>query len=194
MKILVVGATGSIGSAAARAALTKGHQVTVFVRSPDKLGELRDQVRVIEGDLTDAEAVASAVLGHEAVISALGSSPDPVQLDLPAAAMRNLIAGMRAAGVRRLVGLAGGAVDVPGERKPLGGRIMTAIVKLFARNVVEAKQREFEVVRESDLDWTMVRPPNVVDGGPTGVQPVVGDRLSGFRITSGDLGLAMVGG
>ena len=190
MNVLVVGATGSIGSAVVRAALERGHTVTVFVRSPEKLGELADRVRVLEGDLTDAGAVASGVVGQDAVISALGSSPDASQLDLPAGAMRNVIAGMKAAGVRRLVGLSGGAVDVPGERKPVSGRITTALVKLFARNVVEAKQREFDVVRGSDLDWTMVRPPNVVDGEPTG--HVVGATLSGFRISSGDVGAAMV--
>ena len=47
-------------------------------------------------------------------------------------------------------------MNVPGERKPLSGRITTALVRLLARNVVEAKQREFEVVSRSDLDWTMV--------------------------------------
>ena len=190
MNILVLGGTGSIGSAAVRAALARGHEVTALVRSAAKLGELRDQVRVIEADLTDADAVASAVVGHEVVISALGSGPDKTQLDVPASAMRNVVAGMRAAGVRRLVGLAGGAVDVPGERKPMAGRITTALVKLFARNVVEAKQREFDVVRASDLDWTMVRPPNVVDGEAKG--HAIGATLSGFRVTSGDVGAAMV--
>lgn len=129
--------------------------------------------------------------GHDAVISAVGSSPDRAQLDLPANGMRAVIDAMRAAGVRRLVGLAGGAVDVPGERKPLSGRITTAIVSLLARNVVEAKQREFDVVRASDLDWTMVRPPNVVPGPATG-NVEIGDRLHGFRISSGDVGVAMV--
>jgi putative NADH-flavin reductase len=192
VKLLVIGATGTIGLAVVNAALDRGHEVTAVVRSPEKLGDLRDRVRVIAGDLTDADVVAAAVAGHDAVISAIGSSPDRAQLGVPATAMRNLLAGMSASGVRRVVGLAGGAVDVPGERKPLVGRIVTAFVRLMARNVVEAKQREFDVVRASDRDWTMVRPPNVVDGPPSGVAPVIGDRLSGFRITSGDLGIAMV--
>jgi hypothetical protein len=94
-------------------------------------------------------------------------------------------------GIRRLVGLAGGAVDVPGERKPLSGRLTSAMVRLLARNVVAAKQREFAVVHASDLDWTMVRPPRVTPGPPTG-RVEVGDRLHNFRISSGDLAEAMV--
>lgn len=172
MKILVIGATGAIGSAVVQAALDGGHEVTAFVRSPDKLGELASRV-------------------HLAVINAVGSSPDQERLDVPANGMRAVIEAMRMAGVRRLVGLSGGAVDVPGERKPLGGRITTAIVSLLARNVVAAKQREFDVVAASDLDWTMVRPPNVVQGPATG-RAEIGHRLRGFRISSGDVGAAMV--
>lgn len=172
MKILVIGATGAIGSAVVQAALDGGHEVTAFVRSPDKLGELASRV-------------------HLAVINAVGSSPDQERLDVPANGMRAVIEAMRMAGVRRLVGLSGGAVDVPGERQPLGGRITTAIVSLLARNVVAAKQREFDVVAASDLDWTMVRPPNVVQGPATG-RAEIGHRLRGFRISSGDVGAAMV--
>lgn len=191
MKLLVIGATGSIGSAAVSAALDTGHEVTAFVRTPEKLANVRDRVRAVVGDLADPSTVAAAVPGHDAVISAVGSSPDRAQVDIPANAMRAVIETMGSVGMRRLVGLAGGAVDVPGERKPLGGRATTVIVRLFARNVVEAKQREFDVVHASDLDWTMVRPPNVRPGAATGSY-VIGDRLSGFTISAGDVGAAMV--
>jgi uncharacterized protein YbjT (DUF2867 family) len=98
MQIMVIGATGEIGNAVTRAALERGHDVTAFVRSPEKLGSLRDRVRVVVGDLADADAVAAAVAGHDAVVSALGSSPDASQLDVPATAMRHIVAGMRAGG------------------------------------------------------------------------------------------------
>lgn len=191
MKLLVFGGTGDIGLAVVEAALQGGHEVTAFVRSPGKLGDLRERVRVVEGDLTDAESVRAALPGHDAVITALGSSPDAGQLDVPATAMRILVDAMRATGVSRLVGLAGGAVTLPGERKPLSQRVTSALVRLLARNVVEAKQRELAVVHASDLDWTMVRPPRVVEGGPSG-RVEIGDRLHGFRVTRGDVGAAMV--
>lgn len=191
MKLLVLGATGEIGEAVLKAAASAGHDVTAFVRSPDKLGDIRSQIQVIQGDLTDAAAIASVMSGSDAVISAIGSSPDKAQLDAPATAVRHVLAAMGEAGVRRFVGLAGGAVKVPGERKPFSGRITTTIVRLLARNVVEAKQREFEVVSRSDLDWTMVRPPRVVDGETTG-RVEIGPTLHGFQVTRGDLATAMV--
>lgn len=191
MNFLVIGASGDIGGAVLTAALEAGHDVTAFARSPDKLGEMRDRITVVQGDLTDAGAVASAMAGQDAVINAIGSSPDKAQLDVPATAMRAVLAAMESAGVRRLVGLAGGAVNVPGERKPISGRITTAVVRLMARNVVEAKQREFDVVSRSDLDWTMVRPPRVVDGEATG-RVEIGPRLHGLQVTRADLAAAMI--
>lgn len=193
MRLLVVGATGTIGSAVVEAANRAGHEVTVLARSPEKIAEAGwgSSVRTRVGDLLDATAVADTLPEQEAVINAVGSSPDPAQLEVPATIMRNLLAGMDRHGIRRLVGLAGGAVDVPGERKPLSGRLTSAMVRLLARNVVAAKQREFAVVHASDLDWTMVRPPRVTPGPPTG-RVEVGDRLHSFRISSGDLAEAMV--
>lgn len=61
----------------------------------------------------------------------------------------------------------------------------------MARNVVEAKQREYDDVSVSSLDWTMVRPPRVADGPATG-RAEIGSQLHGFRLTSGDLAPAMV--
>ncbi len=187
----MLGATGEIGSAVVETALDAGHEVTAFARSAAKLGRLGDRARAIAGDVTDAVAVATAVSGHDAVINAIGSSPDPAQLALPATAMGNVMSGMERHGVRRLVGLAGGAVSLPGERKPLSGRLTSSLVRLMARNVVEAKQRELNAVAASALDWTMVRPPRVVDGPPTG-RVVIGDKLHGFRVTRGDLAVAML--
>ncbi len=191
MRMLIIGATGGIGGAVVAAALNNGHEVTVVVRTPEKLGAFRDRVRVIEGDPADPGVLEDVVSGQDAVISAMGSSPNGTELDIPATVMQAVVEAMRLAGVRRLVGLAGGAVDVPGERKSLSSRLTSGVVRLLARNVVEAKQREFAVVHASDLDWTMVRPPRVVEGEPTG-RVEIGPKIHGFRVTAGDVGIAMV--
>lgn len=57
--------------------------------------------------------------------------------------------------------------------------------------MVEAKQREFDVVIGSGLDWTMLRPPRVVEGEATG-RWEIGLKLHGFQVTRGDVGAAMV--
>jgi putative NADH-flavin reductase len=191
MRICVVGATGGVGRHVVEAALAAGHDVSVLVRDEAKLIGA-DRLRVVVGDLTDAEAVGRAVEGCQAVIWAVGATRNtPDQPGLFETGARNLVAAMDRLGVRRLVALSGAGVTVEGERKPLRGRLMSAFVGLVVRNVVEAKRREYEVFARSGLDWTLVRPPRVVEGDATDSY-TVGDRLSGARVTQGELAAFMV--
>ena len=82
MRILVFGATGPLGRHVTDGALSAGHQVTAFVRTPGRLAP-RPGLQEMAGDVLDASAVAAAVPGHDAVISALGHSrPSPPGRDL----------------------------------------------------------------------------------------------------------------
>ena len=71
MKVLVVGATGDVGSAAAKTAVTKGHKVRALVRSTsnrDRLGEAKHKVEFVEGDMLDTASLERALEGMEAII------------------------------------------------------------------------------------------------------------------------------
>ena len=191
MKVTVFGATGNSGRRVVAAALAAGHAVSVLVRDPARLADA-DGLRVVAGDITDEAAVEQAVAGSEGVIWAVGpSSNTPDQPLLFETAARTLVAAMQRAGARRLVALSGAGVTVPGETKPLAHRLASVFVGLMVRHVVDAKQREYAVFAASGLDWTLVRPPRVVDGPPSG-QRRAGDRPAGARVTSADLAEFMV--
>lgn len=97
MNILVFGATGPLGRRIAETALSGGHQVTVLVRTPGRLGP-HPGLREVTGDMLNAEAVAAAVPGHDAVIRALGHSrPSPAGHDLRPGAS-HIVEAMKAAG------------------------------------------------------------------------------------------------
>ncbi|MER3417885.1 MAG: hypothetical protein C4343_01955 [Chloroflexota bacterium] len=105
--------------------------------------------------------------------------------------MRNLVAAMTDVGLSRLVALSGAAVDVPGDAKPAIDRVLSRFVRLVARHVVGAKQREFAVFAASDLAWTALRPPIVTDGEARGYQ--LSGRLRPFaRVTRADVARALV--
>jgi uncharacterized protein YbjT (DUF2867 family) len=72
MKILVLGATGGTGRAVVEQAIERGHELTVFVRSPEKLGASRESMTLVEGDPRNAAALQVALVGCDAVLSALG--------------------------------------------------------------------------------------------------------------------------
>ena len=87
--------------------------------------------------------------------------------------------------------ISGAGCKLPGEQKPLSGRIASGVVRLFVRHVIEAKQRELDVVIASGLDWVAPRPPRVIEGPGTG-QFKVGVEARGMAVTQGDLARFMV--
>jgi putative NADH-flavin reductase len=172
-------------------ALAAGHRVRAVARDPEKLAD--EGIETVAGDIADLDAVRRAVEGADAVIWAVGATSNTA--DQPPAfesGARNVVAAMREHGVRRLVALSGAAITVGDERKPFGGRVMSAIVKVAARHVYESKRREYEVFAQSGLDWTLVRPPRVSEGSATG-RAFLGAELHGSKVTQGDVAEVMVG-
>src|SRR5688572_2032163 len=123
MKIALLGATGTIGSAYLKRALADGHEVQALVRDAPSLKPARGlTVRI--GDARDLDAVAGVVVDSDAVVSAVGprtNTADAVALLGSTAA--NVIAAMRAHGVSRVVFIAGAGVALPGESRTFGQRV-----------------------------------------------------------------------
>jgi putative NADH-flavin reductase len=163
MKLVVFGATGGVGRAAAAAALARGDEVTAFARRPARLHVRK--VRVVEGDALDAAAVAGAVRGQEAVLSALGGRPWR-DTDVCERGTRNIVAAMREHGVRRLVVVS--SLGVGESRDHLGWAARHVAVPLVLRRALDDKQRMEEIVRGSDLDWLIVRPALLTSGRARG--------------------------
>ena len=189
----VFGASGDIGRHVVEELLDQRHRVTALVRDRDRLpADLAGRLRVVEGELPDERAIDEAVRGAGAVIWAVGPTSNSAdQPPLFEAAARALVGAMDRHRVRRLIALSGAGVTMPGERKPIAGRFMSRLVALAVRHVVAAKELEREVFTESKLDWTLVRPPRVVQGEARG-RPILSERLRSPRVTHGDVALAMV--
>lgn len=177
MRITVFGATGRTGVPLVERALARGHDVVAFVRSPAGLPD-DPALTVVEGDAYTGEGVAEAVAGADAVASVLGQTSDGPD-DLLTVAGDNVVAAMEAAGVSRLVTLVGAGVREEGERVPLSGKVMGALLKVLAGDVLEDAAEHVDRVRASDLDWTVVRAPRLTDGEGAG-EYRAGDVAPGF--------------
>jgi putative NADH-flavin reductase len=194
VKLTILGATGRIGRHVLEQALGAGHEVTVLVRDPARLGEVRDRVRVVTGTVSERDVIDDAVIGAEAVISAIGpDGNDAAQVERLRVGMRNTIGAMERHGVRRIVNLSGAGITAPGEGKPLMDRLATGVVRRLARHVVGAKQAEYDELARSGLDWIAVRPAIVTDGPLTG-RYVAGpaELRPGARISRADIGHLML--
>lgn len=191
MRIAVFGASGGIGRQVVDEALAAGHQVRGLMRDADKAPP-QSGFELVVGDIADSAAVNRVVSGTDAVIWTVGATRNTAdQVALFESSARTLVAAMKQHGVHRLVALSGAGITIEGEHKPLRGRVMSAIVKVLVKHVVESKRREYLVFKESGLDWTLVRPPRVVDGPATG-RYETGDQLQGSAVTRGDLAEFMV--
>ena len=165
MKLVVFGATGSVGRKVIEDALTQGHEVTALARDPAALSAYDGRITVQRGDILDAQAVVRAVDGQDAVVCALGR-PLLDRSGLREAGTRKIVRAMQSAGVRRLVVLS--ALGV-GDSAPVLPWLYRRILlpTMFRRAFADHLAQE-QVVRDSGLDWVIVRAVNFTDGAPDG--------------------------
>jgi putative NADH-flavin reductase len=177
MKILVLGATGSVGKHLVAQALEAGYEVRALVRDAARAPAAKG-LEVVPGDALQAADVEAALAGCEAVIYSLGAPPGKATT-LFSETTRVLIAAMRKAGVQRLIAITGiGAGDSKGH----GGWFYEwFIFPLFTSKLYADKDVQEKLIRESGLDWTIVRPASFTDG-PRGGALRATDVLEGVTI------------
>ncbi len=198
MKIALIGATGFVGSALLKELLARGHEVRALVRDPGKLAA-QPGLQAVKADVTDASAVATAVRGVDAVISAY--NPGWGHADLHDEFLRGsaaINAGVKATGVKRLlvVGGAGSLFIAPGVQL-VDTPEFPAEWKAGALAAREALNR-LKGEEGAGLDWTFLSPAmHLEPGDRTGVyrlgrdEPVF-DAEGHSRVTVADLAAALV--
>jgi putative NADH-flavin reductase len=182
MELLVFGASGRVGRRLCASAVSDGHRVTALVRDAARAPE---GVSVVEGDVTDADAVAAAVSGQDAICSALGPGDegDFAALDT---GIENLVATMGAGGVERLVAVgAAGILQATPDRL----RLDVDDFPTGLQAVADAHRAVYDRLRVSELDWTLVCPPRMPDGPPTNHYRTAVDYLpeGGQSVSAGDV-------
>ena len=181
MKVTIFAATGGIGRQALEQAVAAGHEVTAVVRDPKRLNGSRGGVRVVTADLAapDPAALASAVAGADAVLSGLGprSASD---VGVAWHGTEAIVRAMKAAGVHRIVVVSAapvGTMPSPGRPQPPkydpgDGFFMRHLFSPLIKAALRAHYADLalmeDVLRDSGLDWTVVRPPRLTDKPLTG--------------------------
>ena len=197
MNLVIFGATGGIGRQALEQATAAGHGVTAVARDPKRLSSAR-AVRVVTADLATvgSDALAAAIEGADAVISGLGPR-SATDTGIASNGTRAIVRAMQAARVRRIVTVSAAPVSTvpsPGRPRPpkhdpgdelLMRYLLSPIIKaVFRRPYADLAIME-DVLRESGLDWTVVRPPRLSDAALTGrYRTAIGQNLAGGMIIS----------
>jgi putative NADH-flavin reductase len=176
MRLFVLGATGRTGVELLDLARSR-HEVTAFVRSPGKISRRDARLAVVEGNVLDAEAMAAALAGHDAVISALGPAPRDAVLGttLMHDSVSSTLSAMKTAKVRRLL-VVSSALLFPGGSLPVG-----FFRTLIGPHVRDSKRME-DLVTQSALDWTIARPPRLVMSREAGYRAEEGRLPGGLNV------------
>jgi putative NADH-flavin reductase len=166
VRIAIFGANGQTGRLVATRALDAGHTVVAVTRRPSDFPVTDPALTVAEADVHDTDAVLDAVADADAVVSTLGVPFTREPVNTYSKGTANITAAMRSSGVTRLVVVSStGAYPAPGRTgAPFALRLFEPIItKTIGKTVYDDIRLMESVVRESDLDWTIVRPSGLFD-------------------------------
>lgn len=185
MHITVFGANGKTGRHVVEQALAAGHRVRAVVRNPKSIETSHERLEIVRGDVMDASTLDVA---GDAVVSCIGARTRKAD-GIAARGTENILAAMKRAGVKRIVVISAaplGAADGAFQR------VAFRILWTFLRDVYEDLRRMESVLRESDAEWTITRPPRLTDGPLTGKYRTAIDHNVGSVISRADLAREML--
>ena len=186
-RVLVLGANGPSGRQTVQQGLNRGLQLHALTRHPDDFPIQHERLLVIGGDATDSETVDSAVSACDAVISVIGSKFTWRHVEVYSSSARNVVAAMERHGTRRLVVVTSGGVPSDVHHGGLFQHLSFLLSrKTFTRTVYDDMEQMERVVRDSRLDWTIVRPP-VLSDVPGTSYSTAEDTIDGPALARADL-------
>lgn len=189
MKIVVFGSTGGVGRAVLDEALASGHDVTAVARDPSALGLRHDRLDVRRADVFDDASVEAAVGGHDAVVSALGVGSSRASTTLYSDGTGAIIRAMRATGVDRMICVSAAGFIIDRHDSLLLRLLVKPLLMRVMREPYADMQRMEQIVRDSDVNWTVIRPAKLTDGEQSGeYRTAVGHNVaSGYTISRRDI-------
>ncbi|MFC4698137.1 NAD(P)-dependent oxidoreductase [Enterococcus aquimarinus] len=159
MRIFLLGATGKTGTVFLNMALAKGHHITAYVRSPEKL-TIAENLTIIQENLESIPQMSAAMRDHDVVVSCLGGN-DNDQSNVIQKLTEVIVASMKESNVSRIA-----AISSAGIHNEFSW-VTNFILTLFYKHVINDHRLAAQVIMTSGLDYTLARPLSLTDGGLT---------------------------
>ncbi len=188
MNILVIGATGGTGRELVRQALDQGHAVTAFARNPADVKLNDERLTVVQGNVLDADSVDRAVRGKDAVLSALGHKRWFIPTSILSEGTKNIVRAMERHGVKRLI--CETSLGVGDSRFRLGLYYTLFVIPFIVFFYFRDKKRQEQCIKESSLEWVIVRPGQLTNGKKRGIYrhgKGIGNYVLTVRISRADV-------
>jgi len=166
MKVIIFGATGFSGQGILAEALKQGHEVTILVRDASKIPIKHQNLTIVEGNVLNTQTVASVLHHQEAVIQCLGvgGKGDGKPSTFISDATKIIVDEMQMQKIKRLIAMSNvGAGNSIAFQPWFFTKIILPYFMKWLKVIIEDKNRMEPIIMNSNLDWTIVRCPNIVD-------------------------------
>lgn len=166
MKIIIFGATGFSGQAILEEAVKQGHEVTILVRDASKIQNKLNNVKIVEGNVLEPAVVASVLQHQEAVIQCLGvgGKGDGKPTTFISDATKVIVNEMQKQNIKRLIAMSNvGAGNSITFQPWFFTKFILPYFMKWLKVIIEDKNRMEPIIMNTNLNWTIVRCPNIVD-------------------------------
>jgi putative NADH-flavin reductase len=189
-KIAIIGGNGKVGRYIAKKAIENGFQVRQLVRNPTKIAYDKNQIEVIKGDARSRDSIQSLLEGCDVVINTLGQ---PVkETPVYSSVTSTILMTMKELGISRYIGVTGASLDVTGDKKSMINRLGARLFKFLFLKMIQDKEKELEILKKSEIEWTLVRLPFVVEGPQTGYIKENLFDMPGTKINNSDIAYFLI--
>ena len=156
-KIAIIGGSGKVGTFLVNHCIEKNFNIRLLLRNPEKFQVQIPNVEIVHGDAKDLNSIKMLVAGCRCVINAVGTTKG--EKPLHSIVTQNLLTAMSEHGIKRYIVLTGLVIDAEGDKKGFGTRIQSALMRFLFPEIIADKQKDYRMLTDSQLDWTVVRIP-----------------------------------
>ncbi|HEX3006093.1 MAG TPA: NAD(P)H-binding protein [Bacteroidales bacterium] len=172
--IALIGGTGKIGTALVGVLLNEGYRVRLLVRNPEKISLKSDLVTIIKGDAREISCIRELIGDSDVLINLIGQSRgEPPLFSKVADNVTKVLTDSR---ISRYIVIAGLGMETPKDKKKLHIILLAKLMRVLFPAVINDKKKEYKIISNSNLDWTIIRIPKVL----------LKDSSKGFRVNEYD--------
>ncbi|OPA79058.1 NADH-flavin reductase [Paenibacillus selenitireducens] len=184
-KIAIIGGTGRVGKYIAKRAVENGYHVRMLVRNPDNMIFRDHRIEIIQGDVLDVISLRTVLKSCDIVMNTFGqpAKAEPVYSQVT----EQILNIMDEFDICRYIGVTGGSLNVTGDQKSIKNKIGARLFALFFSKMIIDKRRELKILEKSQVDWTLVRLPFVMEGKEKGKIKENELDMPGNFITNNDI-------
>ncbi|WP_434683255.1 SDR family oxidoreductase [Bacillus sp. PM5] len=184
-KIAILGANGKAGRFLVNEALEKGYEVKILTRNSNNMTITNENIETIIGDARDFSSIRELLKGCQAVVNAVGQPKNESYIF--STVTKHVLEAMKEFEIKRYILISGGSLNVTGDQKGMVNKIGATLFNLFLPKMMQDKYKELQSIQGSDVDWTIVRLPFVMEG--KGIEKIKESLVDmpGIKIQNGDI-------